>query len=122
MSIYFPNISKPQYPLDIELEDTSISSKFEDGTVQSRRKFTRSRDTFTVKWEALPKSEFDTLINFIKNTIKFKANTFYWTNPASYAGTGGENPDVREVRLVEVSNASLVQLNYYSITLKLQEV
>lgn len=35
--ITFPEISKPSYPLGIELENNSLMSKFEDGTVQSRK-------------------------------------------------------------------------------------
>ena len=113
--IYFPNtLPNPSYPMDVEFEDTSVSSKFEDGSVQSRPKFTRSRDTFKVTWKRLKMAEYNTLINFVKNVAKFKANAFTWHNP----DTG---KDV-VVRINAITNVQLVELEYHSVTLELQEV
>ena len=113
--IYFPStLPNPSYPMDVEFEDTSISSKFEDGSVQTRSKFTRSRDTFKVTWKRLRLNEYKTLIDFVKNVAKFKANAFYWKNPDT-------NENVL-VRINAISNVQLVELEYHSVTLELQEV
>ena len=41
--ITFPEIRPPSYPIGMEVEDNSLRSNFEDGSMQSRVKFTRSR-------------------------------------------------------------------------------
>ena len=48
--LVFPEIANPDYPFTLVPEDNSISSTFEDGTVQSRVKFTRSRDSYQLTW------------------------------------------------------------------------
>lgn len=119
MSISFPNISKPSYPLSIGLENNSIMSKFEDGTVQSRPKFTRSRRTFKVKWNGLPNDEYLLLENFIRNEAKYSAETFLWKNPATYNTT---NEEIVEVRIIEAPEAQMTVLNRWDVELTLQEV
>lgn len=69
------------WPLEEEHEDTSITSKFEDGSMQSRTKFTRSRRIWTVKWRPLTRRQYVRLKNFIVNEAKFAANPFEWRNP-----------------------------------------
>lgn len=108
----FPNISPPEYPLEEELEDNSITSTFEDGTVQSRKKFTRSRTTWKLTWGAMPQDEWDTLKNFIKNQCHFQAVVFDWNDPF-----GGGTHSVR----VKSVSASLTSVNYWNIELELQE-
>lgn len=78
----FPTtIPNPEYPFKVEHEDNSITSRFEDGTVQSRLKFTKSRRTWTLKWNGLKQEYYDTLESFIVNSAKHQANVFYWTIP-----------------------------------------
>lgn len=117
--IEFPNISKPSYPLNIETENNSLASKFEDGTVQSRPKFTRSRRTFTVKWNGLPNNEYMILDNFIRNTVKYSAETFLWVNPASYSAPERET---LEVRINNVGKAEMTTLDRWNVELTIQEV
>lgn len=117
--INFPNISKPSYPLGIELENNSLMSKFEDGTVQSRKKFTRSRRTFTAKWNGLPNDEYLILENFIRNVVNYSAETFLWVNPATYAPFEEETI---QVRVVNVGKAEMSVLNRWNVELTLQEV
>ena len=38
--ITFPEIRAPSYPIGMEVEDNSLRSNFEDGSMQSRVKFT----------------------------------------------------------------------------------
>ena len=113
--IEFPKtIPEPDYPLTITLEDNSISSKFEDGTVQSRRKFTRSRSTYNIQWNSLETEHVKVLLDFIKNKIHFKALTFLWKNPI----TG----EVKEVRCMEVADPQMRFINRWSVSMKLQEI
>lgn len=119
MIIRFPNISKPSYPLAIGLENNSIMSKFEDGTVQSRPKFTRSRRTFKVKWNGLPNNEYLTLEKFIRETVKYSAETFMWVNPATY---NTPEEETLEVRITDAPEAQMTVLNRWNVELTLQEV
>lgn len=117
--INFPNISKPSYPLSIGLEDNSLKSKFEDGTVQSRPKFTRSRRTFKVNWKSLPNDEYLILEKFIRKTVKYSAETFLWVNPATY---NTPEEETIEVRIESVGEASMSTLDKWDVELTLQEV
>lgn len=113
-TIEFPKISNPSYPLKIEREDNSITSKFEDGSMQSRRKFTRSRRKFTLNWNSLPQSEFEVLDKFITETVSFAAKSFNWTNPT-------DNKKY-EVRCTKYGDATLDVLNYWKIDIEFTEV
>lgn len=117
--INFPTqISAPSYPFKEKLEDNSLRSQFEDGSVQSRRKFTRSRDTYTVTWESMPNSEYQILKSFIKNTVHYSAEKFSWPYP-KVSGTTTSNV---VVRINSVESTECTQLNYWKVTLELQEV
>lgn len=81
-TITFPStIMNPSYGTTIDAEDSSIVSKMEDGSVVGRRKFTKSRNTWKLQWDALPKEQYNTLFDFLKNTVYFAALPFQWTNP-----------------------------------------
>ena len=41
--IKWPDVTLPSYGTTEDVEDTSIRSTFEDGTIQARRKYTKSR-------------------------------------------------------------------------------
>lgn len=111
----FPTIQQPTFPLKIEYENTSIMSEFEDGSVQSRNKFTRSRRTFTISWDFLSQNDYTTLFGFIKNTCKFSALPFNWVNPQS-----NETIEVRATGGFDTWQ--LRETNYWSGELTLQEV
>ena len=117
--ISFPNISRPSYPLNIDTENNSLMSKFEDGTVQSRPKFTRSRRTFTVKWNGLPNKEYLILDKFIRETVKYSSETFSWVNPATY---NTDSEETLEVRIINVGKAEMSTLDMWDVELTLQEV
>lgn len=70
--ITFPEIRAPSYPIGMEVEDNSLRSNFEDGSMQSRVKFTRSRAKYTLKWNSLPQDEYEILYEFItkKSSIR----------------------------------------------------
>lgn len=108
----FPTLPNPEYPFEPEYEDNSITSQFEDGTVQSRMKFTKSRTTWNLKWGSMKQSDFFVLEDFIKNQVHFKAKTFNWINPIDNL--------TYVVRCMEFK-ARLKVVNYWEVELKLQE-
>jgi len=123
--IYFPRISLPSYPLTASLEDNSIKSQFEDGSQQSRLKFTRSREKFKVTWEHLADREWRILKHFIVHEAKFSANSFMWLDPSTVDIDYGRNdPHQRwlEVRITSVEDARLTTINHWKVTLELTEV
>lgn len=79
--IKWPDVTLPSYGTTEDVEDTSICSTFEDGTIQARRKYTKSRKTWVLKWDNMPYSEYVTLMDFLQNTVYFSAKPFEWTSP-----------------------------------------
>ena len=78
--IKWPDVTLPSYGTTEDVEDTSIRSTFEDGTIQARRKYTKSRKTWVLKWDNMPYSEYVTLMDFLQNTVYFSAKPFEWTS------------------------------------------
>lgn len=121
MVIQFPiSIDPPAWPFDCEYEDNSIITKFEDGSQQSRRKFTRSRRKWTLKWKYLPREQYLTLMKFISETVSFSSRSFNWTNTDSVDDQGGA--EVVEVRVTRVGKWTNEALHYWSGTIELTEV
>ncbi len=110
----FPDIQKPSFPLDVENEDNTIRSTMEDGTVVSRRKFTKIRKTFTLTWDALPNADYETLDDFLRNTAYMGAVPFSWTNP--------RNGTVYTVRLKSMDKFEAKAVSIWSGSITLEEV
>ena len=82
--LYWPdNLPAPACPFEEEFENTSITSKFEDGSMQSRSKFTRSRRKWTLTWNTITRKDYLRLMDFVVHKAKFSANSFMWTDPDS---------------------------------------
>lgn len=114
-TINFPDtLPAPNYPLGEELEDSTLRSTFEDGTVQTRQKFTRIRTTYTVEWTNLPDTDKSVLQTFYKNDVKGGALAFNWVHPQS-----GET---KLVRFTEPPKFSLTMIKYWQVSISLQEV
>ena len=127
--IRFPNISKPSYPFKEKIEDNSLRSRFEDGSMQGRRKFTRSRDTFTVTWKHLPDNEYRILKHFVKNVIYYSAMEFLWEYPKFDVNrdlfrldNDIFNEKLLTVRLINFQDAQCDNLDFWDVTIELQEV
>ena len=60
-------------------EDLSVKSKFSNGSVRVRPRFTRERKKFDIKYTALLVSEFNTLLTFYETNNMYTA--FYFVNP-----------------------------------------
>lgn len=128
--IYFPlDIKAPAFPFEEESEDTSIISRFEDGSQQSRRYFTRSRRKWTLTYNNIPRLDYLKLMHFVKNIAKFSANAFYWiVTDSMSANYKFLNPYQEEV-LVRITNVGKwsnkvdnSQTSFWSGTLELTEV
>ena len=120
-TINFPtDITPPAWPFECEYENNSLVTKFEDGSQQSRRKFTRSRRKWTLKWNHIPREQYLTLMNFISQTVSFSARSFNWQNTDSLDDQGG--PETVEVRITNVGKWTNDALHYWSGTIELTEV
>ena len=70
--------SPPSYPFEEEVHLAQIKSRFEDGKVQSRVKWTSARDRFSLRWIQMEESEYqDFKLHFEAN----QGSTFSWTHP-----------------------------------------
>ena len=119
-TINFPSdITPPAWPFECEYENNSLITKFEDGSQQSRRKFTRSRRKWTLKWNHIPRSEYLTLMTFISQTVSFSARSFNWINTDSLDDA---HPETVEVRVTHVGKWTNDALHYWSGTVELTEV
>ena len=76
----FPDIARPQYPLKEQTYLPKIRTEFENGVVQTRPRFTRSKKRFSLTWERLPVEDRQTLESFFVNT---ESDVFIWTHPIS---------------------------------------
>lgn len=73
----FPSIDEPS-GLDEEYVKAQVRTEFEDGTVKSRPRHSRSRYKWTLSWEALPTADKATLETFFDAN---QGDTFTWTHP-----------------------------------------
>ena len=110
----FPDLPNPDYPLEMNPEDNTITSKFEDGSTQVRRKMTKSRRTFTLTWNEMKTDKFKILDNWVRNIARFGCETFKWTN----AGTGEQIT----ARISGYKDPQLIKVNYWNVTLEITEV
>lgn len=122
----FPNIKKPSYSMGVKPENTSIISQFEDGSQQSRQKFTKSRRKFALKWNKLPDADYETLFDFIINQCKFSALPFYWTNPKAKGIDPVTHEPIYETLEVRITDGfdswDLTDVTYWQGSLELTEV
>ena len=113
----FPTLTiGPSYPLDPdgELEDATLRSPFEGGYELTRQKFTRTRRSWGVRYEALGQTDKDSLVTFEKDTVKGGADSFTWTHP--------KTSTVYTVRFTGPVKYAYVTFGIYSVSFMLREV
>jgi hypothetical protein len=76
----FPTIATPAFPISRETEDPAIRSTFENGTEQTRARFTRTRTTWTLHWPAMSNADRDTLRTFW-DTVHGGSDAFDFIDP-----------------------------------------
>lgn len=82
MVIAFPNIQPPAYPWGEQREDNVLRSPFEDGSVQSRLRYSKGRKSYDIVWNAMPDGDYDKLEAFL-DEIKNGALPFSFVRPAT---------------------------------------
>ena len=80
VDLTFPTLPAPAFPVKMELEDPSISSEFENGSEQTRARFTRQRKRWNLSWPAMTNANRDTLMAFYASARGGSA-PFYYTDP-----------------------------------------
>lgn len=76
----FPDICPPQTPLKDPLYKPKVRTEFENGTVQSRPRFTRAKKKFVLKWEKISREDRETLEAFFD---AIGADVFVYTHPVT---------------------------------------
>lgn len=117
----FPEISAPAYPLANKLENPALMSAMENGTVVSRPRFTKVRETFTLRWTALPAAEYAMLRAFWRDTVLGGSEKFAWTYPAVAGDEYGGRAFTVRFASGDV-HFDLASPGYYSGEVVLQEV
>lgn len=116
-AIAFPTtIRKPSYGITPEWDRPILESPFEDGSVQTRVKYTKGRDSFTIPWEHITQAEYDNLENFYKVTTAFGSLPFTFELPKAVG--------VKTItcRFVEKPTATLSSYDSWKVSIKVQEV
>lgn len=108
----WPNIRLPS-SLEETTPDPAIRSEFEDGSVQTRPRFTRMRRRWTLSWANIKKSQYEILRDFYMNQ-KGGSLSFSWPNPM--------NGVMFTVRFVGELTAKTTELDFYAVTVKLEQV
>lgn len=122
----FPNIMRPSYSMGVASENISLISQFEDGSQQSRVKYTKSRKKYKIKWNSLPNADYETLNDFIVNQCKFSALPFMWTNPQAKGVDPVIHQPIYETVEVRITGGfeswELVNVTYWQGELEFTEV
>lgn len=75
----FPTLPAPAYPIPVDTEDPALRSAFENGSMQTRAKFTRMRKIWTLAWPAMADADRTTL-NAFYIACQGGAVNFTWTD------------------------------------------
>ena len=108
----WPNIRLPS-TLEETTPDPAIRSEFEDGSVHTRPRYTRMRRTWILTWQSMSNVDYQTL-RWFYSAQKGGSVSFQWSHPLE----GGQ----RTVRFVGELTAKITERDYYSVTVKLEEV
>lgn len=107
---------KPSIELDEEYEEVRIKSNFESGRESVRTKFTKSRRTFTFRYDKLPTVDKEDIEDFYIDTLVYGTYTFTWEHPQS-----GVNFGVRFVDPPSFSYALDTDGGYWKTEIKVRE-
>ena len=114
-SLDFPNISPPSYPFNEKYMDSTIRSSFENGTEQTRERYTRRIKEFpSASWQALRQAEYEQLDTFYSVTTSGGALSFNWTHPSTGVS--------KEVRFTGPPDATLIAPGIWQVKVGLREV
>lgn len=78
----WPDIRQPNYDnCTVQPVDSSIHTSMDDGIIVGRRKFTGKKKKFKLVWTGMSTDDYDTMMDFIENTVYVGALPFTWTCP-----------------------------------------
>ena len=108
----FPQaIDAPEYPLKESFYKPQVRTEFENGSVQSRPRFTRGRRQFTLSWDAMPAEQYAVLEQFFNN---YRGCLFWWPHPLT-----GRRYQCRFSG--DRLEGELMRLDYYKVSLGMEE-
>lgn len=108
----WPDIQNPSTLQETKIKG-QLRSDFENGSVQSAAKWTRSRKKFELSWDSMSKTDKSTLETFFDNNL---GGTFTWTNPAD-----NQEYIVRFAEDEINMSPKLGNINYWKVDLELEE-
>jgi hypothetical protein len=79
----WPSIVAPAYGTGGEQYQPQIRTEFEANYVQSRKRYSRMLMRWTLRWNAMPEADFQTLMAFFETN---QGVAFNWTEPVTSAG------------------------------------
>ena len=114
--IVFPTdlVPQPEYPLPTTREDNVLRSNVDAGYELSRRRYTRQRKTWELKWTKLAPSFVKVLEDFYDNDTKSGSLNFKWTHPI--------DNKVYTVHFTEPINVSLTEVDRSDVSIKIRSV
>lgn len=108
----FPQtLGAPEYPLKEAFYKPQVRTEFENGSVQSRPRFTRGRHQFTLTWDAMPAADYATLEQFFN---EFQSCLFWWAHPLT-----GKRYQCRFSG--DKLEGELTELDFYKVSLAIEE-
>ena len=107
----FPVVGGLSYPLREPLHKPKNRTEFENGAVQSRVRFTKSRKRFALQYKEIPLEDMEILQTFF-DTVG--AGDFIFTHPL----TGKE---YRCMISDDDFDAALVRLDWYDVNMNIEE-
>lgn len=113
----FPNIKAPS-AIEPVPEDIGIMTNMDDGMVFSRGKFTRSRLTFSVRWNSISYEDQEKIMDFYMNVAKGTTNVIDWTHSDPKSKYFGQ---VFHVRMISKPTPKYIPPKSWGLELQLQE-
>ncbi|MCK4522084.1 MAG: hypothetical protein KAU20_05905 [Nanoarchaeota archaeon] len=102
-------------PLDESTKLKTLKSPAEDGYVISRAAWTKARKTFTIKYNDMSTTDYNTLLSFFTVNAKGGTEIFNWTHPITSV--------IYEVRFKEdILNVSYMTSSFVNCSFVLEEV
>lgn len=102
----------PAFDIPVATENPALRSTFEDGSVQTRPKFTRQRRTWSLNLPALSKTKRE-ILNAFYITTKGGSQSFTWTDTESEA-----NVTVRFISFSETQKTT----GLWAVSVQIEEV
>lgn len=113
--LIFPaSLPSPTYPIAQTVQDSVIRSDFENGSQQTRQKYTLLRQGWTLNFTALTDAQRTVLHNFYATDTAGGAAAFTWTNQ--------EDTSTHTVRFTAAPTESKITPSLWSVSMNIMEI